>query len=137
MNRDKLIFYLQRAEPEEISILCQQIRQQADIRIIQQPTEQTLMLPLVDPVNQGSFYGGEVLVTSAIVRVNEVDGWSMIMDDQSELACNIAILDGAFTACIEKKAIKSLAAKGREHHEQDLRDTESQVSATRVSFDLM
>lgn len=137
MNREELNFYLQQAEPDEISALCQRIRHQADVRIIQQPNEQTLMLPFADPVNQGSFYGGEVLVTSAVVRVNEVDGWSMVLDDPPDLARNIAILDGAYAACIEEDEIRKLAVRAKNRYEKNLSQTQSQVNATRVSFDLM
>lgn len=137
MNREDLNFYLQQVDSDAVFSLGQKIKWCAEVQIVQQPTEQTLMLPVADPVNQGSFYGGEALVTSAIVRVNKSEGWAMVMDRQEGLALNIAILDGAYAAGVEEKAIVFLAKKGKEIHEKNIKKVEKQVAATRVSFDLL
>jgi alpha-D-ribose 1-methylphosphonate 5-triphosphate synthase subunit PhnG len=137
MKRENNNFYLQQAEQDEINTLSQQIKCRANVQIIQQPTAQTLMLPIDDPVNQGTFYGGEVLVSSAIVQVNDVDGWAMVMDDTPVLALSIAILDAAYAAGVEQEAIAKLVQQGRQRHEQNLQNTQTEVAATKVSFDLM
>lgn len=130
-------FFLQQAEQDEVYALCQQIKCRADVQVIQQPTAQTLMLPVDDPVNQGSFYGGEVLVSSAIARVNDVDGWAMVMDENPVSALSLAILDAACAAGVEQKAIEKLVLQGEERHKQNIKNSETEVAATKVSFDLM
>ncbi|MBL4902823.1 phosphonate C-P lyase system protein PhnG [Desulfocapsa sp. AH-315-G09] len=137
MKRENHNFYLQLAEQDELNALSQQIQRLANVQIIQQPTAQTLMLPVDDPVNQGTFYGGEVLVSSAIVQVNDVDGWAMVMDDGQALALSLAILDAAYAAGVEQEAIAKLVQQGRKRHEENLRNTQTEVTATKVSFDLM
>ena len=137
MKRENHNFYLQQAKQDEIYSLCQQIKCREKVQIIQQPTAQTLMLPVDDPVNQGTFYGGEVLVSNAIVRVNEVDGWAMVMDETPVSALSLAILDAAYAAGVEQKAIDRLVQQGKDRHEQQIQNTETKVAATRVSFDLI
>lgn len=137
MIREKHNFFLQQAKQDEIYALCQQIKCRADVQIIQRPTAQTLMLPVNDPVNQGSFYGGEVLVSSAIVRVNNVDGWAMVMDEMPVSALSLAILDAAWAAGVEQNSIDRLVLQGEKRHKENIKNTETEVAATRVSFDLM
>lgn len=137
MARESLNFLLQQVEETEVTVLAEKIEALNTILVIQQPVAQTIMLPIEDPVSQGLFYGGELLVTKAIVRVNGVEGWGMVMDEQLDLALNIAILDGAWAADIERGAINSLSTKGKAIHKQSIQADDSKVSATRVSFDLL
>ncbi len=137
MERESLNFYLQQAEPETLGEVCRNVEKQAVVTLLQEPTVQTLMLPVDDPVNGGGFYAGEVLVTSAIVQVGDSKGWAMVMDENPELATRVAILDAAFAADIERAAITTLVENGRKGYQQRTRTLASQVAATRVSFDLM
>lgn len=137
MKRENHNFFLQQAEQDQIYALCQQIKCRADVQVIQRPTAQTLMLPVEDPVNRGSFYGGEVLVSSAIARVNDVDGWAMVMDENPVSALSLAILDAAWAAGVEKKSIGKLVHQGEKRHKQIIKKNETDIRATRVSFDLM
>lgn len=137
MARESLNFLLQQVEEEEVAALAKKIEGLSQILVIQQPVAQTMMLPIEDPVSQGLFYGGELLVSSAIVRVNGVEGWGMVMDEQLPLALNIAILDGAWAANIERGAIARLSDKGKEIHRKTVQTDDSRVQATRVSFDLL
>ncbi len=137
MERESLPFLLQQVGCDELFSLVRLIETCSDVQVIQQPSAQTMMLPIEDPVSQGLFYGGELLVSSAIVRVNGAEGWGMVLDEQLELALQIAILDGAWTAGVEIKAINGLAEKGKKIHEQAIERQGRQVAASRVSFDLM
>lgn len=137
MARESLNFLLQQVEEQEVAALAKKIEGLSQILVIQQPVAQTMMLPVEDPVSQGLFYGGELLVSSAIVRVNGVEGWGMVMDEQLPLALHIAILDGAWAANIERGAIDRLSDKGKEIHNKAVQSADSRVQATRVSFDLL
>lgn len=137
MEREDLNFYLQQADPLALQELCQKVRERTAVTVLQEPTLQTLLLPVADPVSRGAFYAGEVLVTSAIVQVAGSKGWAMVIDEALELAGRIAILDAAFAADIERPAIARLAHDGRVRHAEKTRSLASQVAATRVSFDLM
>lgn len=137
MHREELNFYLQQADQGMITDLSRRIQAEQEVFLIQKPMAQTLLLPVHDPVVSGSFYGGEVLVTSVLVRVNDCEGWAMVMDEEDDLAFDIAVLDGAWAAGIERIAIELLAGQGRDGHEQKCREQAAEIDRTRVSFDLM
>lgn len=137
MEREQLNYYLQQVPQEMLDALCQQIETEEKVELIQKPTPQTLMVPVRDPINQGSFLSGEVLVTSAIVQVNAVNGWSMVMDSQDTKAIAIALLDGAFAADIRRTEIIDLALFGKEDQEISTCEENNRINATRVSFDLL
>lgn len=137
MNREDLNFYLQEAPTSELFALCEKVAHEATVALIQKPTPQTLLLPVKDPINHGEFISGEVLVTSAIVQVNGVNGWAMVMDQNSELARAIATLDGAFAAGVFANQIMSLAKNGKKAIDEKHSEENRKVENTRVSFDLM
>ncbi len=137
MEREQLNYFLQQVEVEELLALSDAVEKQAEVELLRKPTSQTLLVPIHDPINQGSFISGEILVTSALVQVNTINGWSMVMDDTPETAVSIAILDGAFTAGILREEIQQLALRGKENIEKEQAELNSRVHATRVAFDLL
>jgi len=137
MEREHLNFYLQKADPKTLHNLCCKVEKSQPVTLLQEPTLQTLLLPVTDPVTKGSFYAGEILVTSAIVQVGSSKGWAMVMDEDPELAQKVAVLDAAYAADIEKEAIAALVEDGRKRYEHLTRELATQVETTRVSFDLL
>ncbi len=137
MTREDLNFYLQHVPESALSQLCTHIAKTTELTLIQQPTQQTLLVPVHDPINNGQFISGEVLVTSTIVQINGVNGWAMVMDQSEELARAVATLDGAFAAGVCLNEITHLAAAGKKIIEEKQGIKNARVEETRVSFDLM
>ena len=137
MEREQLNYYLQHVEFEELLVVQKRIEEQTNVELIQKPIAQTLLVPVRDPINEGSFFSGEVLTTSAIVQVNSVSGWSMVMDVNHDLAVAVAILDGAFAAEVNREEVVELARRGKEKIEQEHARLNARVKATRVAFDLL
>ncbi len=137
MNREDLNFYLQQTEPEQIIKLSTKIQAQHNVETLQRPVAQTLLLPVNDPVNHGKFYGGEILVVSVIVRVNQCEGWAMTMDTEQDTVFHMAVLDGAWASGIEQRAIAELVRSGKNNHHNRCCKEAAEVNATRVNFDLM
>ncbi|MBE0582640.1 MAG: phosphonate C-P lyase system protein PhnG [Desulfofustis sp.] len=137
MEREALNHYLQQLSTERLQGECRAIEQHAEIEFIGRPTAQTMLVPVRDPINGGGFFAGEVLVTSCIVKVNNVPGWSMVMDDRPELAGLVATLDAAFAAGIRTKEISALAREGSRMLAQRNSVMNRRTNGTRVSFDLL
>lgn len=137
MEREELNFFMQKSPEHEISKLCNEITDRTTVQLIQKPTPQTLLVPVKDPINGGTFLGGEVLVTSAIVQVDGNNGWAMVMDDNPEMATNLAIVDGAFAAGICVDEITRIAEQGRQVFDFEKEKENEQVAGTRVAFDLL
>lgn len=137
MEREQLNYYLQQVSQDDLDALCRNIEEVATVELIQKPTSQTLVVPVRDPINTGSFISGEVLVSSAIVQVNSCNGWSMIMDQDDKRAVAVALLDAAYTAEVMKTEILKLATHGKERVEEHNTLQNAKINATRVSFDLL
>lgn len=137
ITREDINELLQEVNLDQIQHLAEQINQQAGVRILQNPTQQTLMVPVLDPVTNTKFYCGEVLMTSAVVQVESTNGWAMVMDDNPELALNVAILDGAWGADISRESIQELVVLGHRKKTCRIQKEQAEVAATKVNFDLM
>jgi len=137
MEREQLNYYLQHTDGKDIDSIQTSIEEQATVELIQKPTAQTLLVPVQDPITGGTFYGGEVLVTSAIAKVDGINGWAMVLDDTPQRAVSIAVLDAAFAAGILQQEIIALGLQGKEKLDQEQSKLNGNVQATRVAFDLL
>lgn len=137
MRREDLNFVLQKVDIKELEKLYGKIDKSLGVNIISQPTSQTLLVPIKDPVSGGEFYAGEALVTSCIVEVNKTQGWSMVQDDNDELSLYIATIDAVFESGIFQKDIEILYRETILSLKNSQTQLNQKVNSTRVSFDLM
>ncbi len=137
MKREDINSLAQLVQKDELEHLYKIIETNHKIIVLTAPTEQTLLVPVKDPISGGEFYAGEVLVTSTIVEIDKSKGWSMVMDSNETLSLHIAVLDAAYEANILKNEIKQLLTEAKEQKELEIKMTNQKVNSTRVSFDLM
>lgn len=137
MEREELTFILQHSELVKLESLYKKIDQMYGVTIINQPTSQTLMVPIKDPISGGEFYAGEVLVTSAIVSVSNEKGWAMVQDDNDKLSLYIASIDAVFESRKFENEITELYLETIQKIEKEKVILNQKVNSTRVSFDLM
>lgn len=137
MEREQLGYLLQNADNDELMKLVECIVESSNVSILANPAQQTLMVPVLDPVTKKKFYSGEILVTQAIVDIDGNKGWGMVMDKKADLALAVAICDAAYGAGIKKDEITSLAEKAGEILSRRLKEEAEKASSTKVSFDMM
>jgi phosphonate C-P lyase system protein PhnG len=91
-----------------------------------------------ESVEKIDFNVGEVLVTSAEVRVEDAIGYSMIMDTDKQKALDCALLMGIYEAGLpQMKEIENLAEMMHAKKTRQLREEGEIVSSTRVNFEVM
>lgn len=137
MKREDINSLAQLVAKAELKKLYTKINEKHSIKVLTAPTEQTLLVPVKDPISGGEFYSGEVLVTSTIVSVDDIKGWSMVMDSNNKLSLYTAVLDASFEANIFKDEIKTLLKSAKKAEEKSNKEQNKKVNSTRVSFDLM
>jgi len=137
MKREEINDLAQLVKLDELQSLYKKIKKNHDVKILTTPTEQTLLVPVKDPISGGSFYTGEVLVTSTIVEVDGNKGWSMVMDSNEKLSLYIAVLDACFEKNILKDEIKELLKEAKKENNKKTKKQNQKINSTRVSFDLM
>lgn len=137
MKRESINHLAQLVQIDKLKKLYEKIDQNFKVKVLTSPTEQTLLVPVKDPITGGNFYCGEVLVTSTIVEVQEEKGWSMVMDSNEELSLYVAVLDACFEKKIYKDEIKDLLKEAKKSEEKKNKKINQKVNSTRVSFDLL
>jgi alpha-D-ribose 1-methylphosphonate 5-triphosphate synthase subunit PhnG len=137
MNREDLNFMLQKANFENLKNLYEKISKTYEIKVLQAPVEQTLLIPIKDPISGGEFYAGEVLTTTSIVQVDSHKGWAMVQDFNEELSLYISVCDACFGAGYFIDEIESLVKETLENLEKFQKEMNKKINSTRVSFDLM
>lgn len=137
IKREALNYVLQNANKSDLEILYKNIDEKYEVKIINQPTSQTLLVPVKDPITLGEFYAGEALVTSCIVKVGSYQGWSMVQDDYEDLALYIATIDAVFECGEFENEIKNIYEQTVKKMQQEEEIFHKKVNATKVSFDLM
>ncbi len=137
MKREDINSFAQLVKIEELKKLYEKIDENHGVKILTAPTEQTLLVPVKDPISNGSFYAGEVLVTSTIVQVKDTKGWAMVIDSNEELSLYIATLDACFEANIYKDEITNILEKAKNKDDKKNSKINQKVNSTRVSFDLL
>jgi len=137
MKREEINDLTQLVQIDELEQLYKKIDKNYKVQVLTAPTEQTLLVPVKDPISGSEFYAGEVLVTSTIVQVEETKGWSMVMDTNEELSLFTAVLDAAYEANIFKDEIVSTLTQAAKVELSKKENENQKVNATRVSFDLM
>jgi len=137
MNRRDINFVLQNSEITNLKNVYEKIKAEQSIKVMQEPDTQTLLLPVKDPISEGEFYAGEVLVTTTTVEVNGSKGWAMVMDDNSELSMMIAVIDGCFASGLYIDTIKRLFSAADTNICESRKENNQMTNATKVNFELM
>lgn len=155
IQREELNFILQSATQDELQDLTQKIQEHFTLEILQNPTQQTLMLPVKDPISGGEFYAGEVLVTTSLVALldksnpnQKAQGWAMVLDENPSHSLHIAIIDAYYGLSLGlslesnlqdsiTQEIQALALSTQEKQKQAQMRKNHEVDKTRVKFELM
>ena len=95
MDKRRLTKVLVRADRSEVAALSAVIQKTYRPVIVKEPGKTLTMIKLRDPVKQGVFYIGEVIVCEAAVEIDGTQGMSVIMGDDEEKALDMAIIDAA------------------------------------------
>ncbi len=114
MKREDINSLAQLVSIKKLEKIYKKIDKEFKIQVLTAPTEQTLLVPVKDPISGNDFYSGEVLVTSTIVQVEGTKGWSMVMDSNDKLSLYVSVIDACYEAGILKDEIKELLKNAKE-----------------------
>ena len=138
MLKEKIFEIIMQADPADIAPLADRMRQSIEYRVIKSPKQELVMFQAEESVEKLDFNVGEVLVTSAEVRVKDAIGFSMIMETDEQKALDCALLMGIYEAGLpEMKEVESLAELVQQKISEQLREEREIVSSTRVNFEVM
>ncbi|MGD9066198.1 MAG: phosphonate C-P lyase system protein PhnG [Desulfobacterales bacterium] len=138
MLKEKIFEIIMQGQTADIAPLAEEMRQVIDHCVIKPPQMELVMFQAEESVEKIDFNVGEVLVTSAEVRVEDAIGYSMIMDTDKQKALDCALLMGIYEAGLpQMKEIEKLAEILHEKMTQQLQEEREIVNSTRVNFEVM
>lgn len=135
MDKKRLTKILARASREEVAALSATIQSAYQPIVFKEPAKTLAMVKLRDPVKQGTFYIGEVIVCEAAVEINGVKGMAVVMGDDTDKVLNMAIIDAVVNLGVFRDEEKLLMLE----KEQNLRimQENAMILKTTVSFESM
>lgn len=93
MEKKRLFRIMVGAKKEKLQEFSQMIQKYGEVLIIKEPCKTLAMIKMREPVQNSLFYIGEVMVTEAIVEINQIKGMAVIMGDDFEKALAMAVID--------------------------------------------
>lgn len=138
MSKEKVFELIMQGDPSDMAPLVSRLRESIPHEVIKAPTTELVMFQAEESVEKLDFNVGEILVTSAEVRVNDAIGYSMVMDIQEQKALDCALLMAVYEARLpEAQDIEALAEIINQKQTAQLREEREIVSSTRVNFEVM
>lgn len=138
MNKEKIFEILMQADGEDISPLAAKLRSSVIHTVIKPPAQELIMFQAEESVEKIDFNVGELLVTTAHVRVGDAIGFSMVMDINEDKALDCALLMGVYESGLPEAAkVGKLAVALEEKLLNQLREEREIISSTKVHFEVM
>jgi alpha-D-ribose 1-methylphosphonate 5-triphosphate synthase subunit PhnG len=138
MTQEKVFEALMQADRYDIAPVAEMLKREVEYTVVKNSAHELVMFQVEENVEKLDFNVGEVLVTSAEVRVQDAIGYSMVMGMDGEKALDCALLMGVYEAGLpQKKAVEALAAECLRKMEEGMREERRIASSTRVKFELM
>jgi alpha-D-ribose 1-methylphosphonate 5-triphosphate synthase subunit PhnG len=135
MDKRRFTKVLVRADKSEVAALSAEIQKTYHPVIVKEPGKTLTMIKLRDPVKQGVFYIGEVIVCEAAVEIDGVQGVSVLMGDDARKTLDMAIIDAAANIGVFDNFEKLAELEGK----QNKREMQEHVMTlkTMVNFESM
>jgi len=135
MDKKRLTKILAKADRSAVAALSADVQKGHAPVIIKEPGKTLAMIKVRDPVKQGLFYIGEVMVSEAAVELDGVKGVAVTMGDDTEKALHMAIIDAAINRGIFDRMDAFLALE--EEQEDRVRRENAMHLKTMVNFTSM
>jgi alpha-D-ribose 1-methylphosphonate 5-triphosphate synthase subunit PhnG len=135
MDKRRLTKVLVRADRGEVAALSADIQKMYRPVITKGPGKTLTMIKLRDPVKQGVFYIGEVIVCDAAVEIEGTPGAAVLMGDDTDKALDMAIIDAAVNKSVFN-GFNTLIALEKGQNEKVMKEN-AMLLRTMVNFESM
>ncbi len=126
------------ADRQVIATLAERVVDAAErIEVLQEPATSLVMLETLDSVSGGSFYAGEVLVTSCQVLVDGRLGCAVVIGDDADRVQAAALLDAALQSSVVDDQLIATLSDEEQQIDHRHRAAAALAARTRVQFETM
>jgi len=138
MNRRRRTEILIRSSDNLAARFAEEIVRRYQVREIERPNNGLVMLKIRESAQNSLFNIGEVLVTESKVQINGHLGIGITIDNNPELAYNLAIVDAAYNAQLpETPEWNEILIKEEIKNNQREEVNNRKILKTKVSFETM
>jgi alpha-D-ribose 1-methylphosphonate 5-triphosphate synthase subunit PhnG len=95
MEKRRLFRILTKADANTVAELAADLTEKYRVLIIEEPNKALAMIKMREPVKNSLFYIGEVIITQAVVELENTKGIAVTMGDNCEKTLNMAVIDAA------------------------------------------
>jgi alpha-D-ribose 1-methylphosphonate 5-triphosphate synthase subunit PhnG len=120
--------------------IAAEIEDAYEVTVLEPPHEELIMLKIRESAQNSLFYLCEALMSSCQIRIDATVGTGMVLGDRRNLAYNLALIDGAFSAQKDSACIarwtRAIEDEQERIKEKDAIDAQL-LERTRVDFSTM
>jgi alpha-D-ribose 1-methylphosphonate 5-triphosphate synthase subunit PhnG len=135
LEKKRLTKILAKTDRAVIAALSARIIKVHPIVVIKEPAKTLAMIKMRDPVKQGMFYIGEIIVCEAVVEIGGVKGMAVNMGVDMDKTLNMAIIDAAINKGVFDDMDELLSLE--KNQEEILRRENAMHLKTMVNFTSM
>ena len=84
---------IEKCPADKVKILAQPVVEQYGVNLIRKPAKTLVMVRMRETVAKAEFYLGELLASEALVELEGVKGFSLLMGDDLDKAFSAAVLE--------------------------------------------
>lgn len=95
MDKKRLFRIMNRADRKVIMEFASEVSIRNHVVVVKKPKKSLAMVKMREPVKESLFYVGEVIVTDAIVSIDNTTGRAVAMGDDFDKTLAMAIIDAA------------------------------------------
>ena len=138
MKKETVFEALMQADAADIAPLAKRLRDSVPHTLIKEPKRELVMFQAEETVEKIDFNVGEILVTSAEVRVGDSIGYSIVMDLDEAKALDCALLLGIYEEGLpEAPEVEQLAEQCLLKQADQRKEELEIIGSTAVNFELM
>jgi alpha-D-ribose 1-methylphosphonate 5-triphosphate synthase subunit PhnG len=135
MEKRRLSAILAKSDRHILSALAAEIQANHRVAIVKGPNKALAMIQMREPVRQGLFYLGEVIVSEAVAELEGVKGVAVAMGDDTEKVLHMAVIDAAVNKGVFTE-MDTLLALEKEQTDRAMRENAIHLK-TMVRFESM
>ena len=140
MRRKERTRVLVEGRREVLSRIAREAEGACEVRVVEDPAEELVMLKVREGAQRSLFYLGEALMTSCTVRVGDAYGYGMVLGEDRDKARDLAVVDAAYAhdeALGERLGWDELLAREAACLDVELRRRREALLKTQVDFSTM
>ena len=126
---------IEKCPADKVKILAQPVVEQYGVNVIRKPAKTLVMVRMRETVAKAEFYLGELLASEALVELEGVKGFSLLMGDDLDKDFSAAVLDALRRSGLPQwEAVRQALEEEEARQQEEAQREICRHNASRVQF---